>query len=87
MISTQVRPGGRIFVTQTYQKRAAPVMRVVKPLLRYFTTVDFGKLTSTEEAERIFRDSELELVEHKPVAGSVDTVFQTAFRTVLRVPK
>ena len=87
MISTQVRPGGRIYVTQTYQKRAAPVMRVVKPLLRYVTTVDFGKLTSCEEAERIFRASELELVEHKPVAGPVDTVFQTAFRTVPRVPK
>ena len=86
-VAAVVRPGGRIYVTQTYQKRAAPVMRVVKPLLRYVTTVDFGKLTSCEEAERIFRDSELELVEHAPIAGSVDTVFQTAFRTVLRVPK
>ena len=87
LISTQVRPGGRIYVTQTYQKRAAPVMRVVKPLLRYVTTIDFGRLTSTAEAERIFRESELELVEHASIAGSVDTVFQTAFRTVLRVPK
>ena len=86
-VAAVVRPGGRIYVTQTYQKRAAPVMRVVKPLLRYVTTVDFGKLTSCEEAERIFRESELELVEHAPIAGSVDTVFQTAFRTVLRVPK
>ena len=86
-VAAVVRPGGRIYVTQTYQKRAAPVMRVVKPLLRYVTTVDFGRLTSTEEAERIFRDSELELVEHAAIAGSVDTVFQTAFRTVLRVPK
>ena len=86
-VAAVVRPGGRIYVTQTYQKRAAPVMRVVKPLLRYVTTVDFGKLTSCEEAERIFRASELELVEHKCIAGSVDTVFQTAFRTVLRVPK
>ena len=86
-VAAVVRPGGRIYVTQTYQKRAAPVMRVVKPLLRYVTTVDFGKLTSTGEAERIFRASELELVEHARIAGSVDTVFQTAFRTVLRVPK
>ena len=86
-VAAVVRPGGRIYVTQTYQKRAAPVMRVVKPLLRYVTTVDFGKLTSCEAAERIFRESELELVEHAPIAGSVDTVFQTAFRTVLRVPK
>ena len=86
-VAAVVRPGGRVYVTQTYQKRAAPVMRVVKPLLRYVTTVDFGRLTSTEEAERIFRDSELELVEHAAIAGSVDTVFQTAFRTVLRVPK
>ena len=86
-VAAVVRPGGRIYVTQTYQKRAAPVMRVVKPLLRYVTTVDFGKLTSCEEAERIFRESELELVEHQSIAGSVDTVFQTAFRTVLRVPE
>ena len=43
------------------------------------------ELTSCEE--RIFRESELLLVEHVPIAGSVDTVFQTAFRTVLRVPK
>ena len=86
-VAAVVRPGGRIYVTQTYQKQATSVMRVVKPLLKYVTTIDFGRLTSTAEAERIFRASELELVEHKPVAGSVDTVFQTAFRTVLRVPK
>ena len=63
-VAAVVRPGGRVYVTQTYQKRAAPVMRVVKPLLRYVTTVDFGRLTSTEEAERIFRESELEPVSY-----------------------
>ena len=60
-VAAVVRPGGRIYVTQTYQKRAAPVMRVVKGRRTSsgaVTTVDFGKLTSCEAAERIFRDSE-----------------------------
>ena len=86
-VAAVVKPGGRVYVTQTYQKGAAPVMRVVKPLLKYVTTVDFGQLTSTAEAERIFRASELELLEHGRIVGSVDTARQCVFRTVLRVPK
>ena len=78
--------GGRVYVTQTYQRRPVPFLRVLKPLLKYATTIDFGQLTSERDAEAIFAESGLDVVEHMPIEGSVDTRFQCAYRTVLAVP-
>ena len=80
------KPGGYVYVTQTFQRRPVPLLRFVKPLLKYATTIDFGQLTTERDAEAIFAASGLAVLEHEPIAGSVDTRFQRAYRTVLRAP-
>ena len=36
---------GRIYVTQTFQNKRSRITEIVKPLLRYITTIDFGVVT------------------------------------------
>ena len=62
-------------------------MGIVKPLMKYITTIDFGQLTSEDDALAIFEASGLRTVSHEPIAGSlppsVDNYYQLAYLTVL----
>mmetsp|Transcript_86896 Transcript_86896/g.218760 ORF Transcript_86896/g.218760 Transcript_86896/m.218760 type:complete len:272 (-) Transcript_86896:50-865(-) len=79
--------GGRVFITQTFNKRQSKVMTVVKPLLKYITTIDFGQLTTEEDLNRIIKDAGcFETLENKPIEGSVDNPWQTA-RLIILKPK
>jgi len=40
-----LKPGGRIFFTQTIQKKRSPLMEAIKPMLRRATSIDFGRVT------------------------------------------
>lgn len=40
-----LKPGGQIYVTQTFEKEYNAVLSTVKPLLKYLLTIDFGKVT------------------------------------------
>jgi hypothetical protein len=55
-----------------------------KPLLKYATTIDFGKLVKEEEVLQIFKESGLEVVEHDVIPESVDNSYQAAYLSVLR---
>jgi len=81
-----VRPGGLIHCTQTYQRRGIPLLATIKPLLKYVTTIDFGQLTTEDRALQIFQASGFPVVQHKVIPGSVDSVFQAAYHTILAVP-
>jgi hypothetical protein len=81
--------GGQIYITQTYQRYTPPFLAYVKPLLRYITTIDFGKLIPEEEAATFFHKTvptkcKLLCIEHEVIGGSVDTFLQAAYLTVLR---
>lgn len=79
---------GRIYITQTFQKRSSPVMARVKPLLKYLTTIDFGQLTTEADIDRIISEAKLfETVESAPIKDSLDTPLQVARLIVLRVKK
>lgn len=79
---------GRIYITQTFNKRKSPLMSCVKPLLKYITTIDFGQLTTEADIESIISKAEIfETVESAPIAGSLDTPLQTARLIILRVKK
>lgn len=75
---------GRIYITQTYQKRTPFFLSYVKPLLKYATTIDFGRLVREDEVLRTFEESGLEVLEHGVVRGSVDNSLQAAYLSVLR---
>jgi len=71
--------GGRVFITQTFQKQRSAVMSVVKPWLKYITTIDFGQLTTEEDLKRIIADAGcFETVENSPIEGSIANPWQTA---------
>lgn len=45
---TVVKPGGLVYITQTFQKVGFPGLKFIKPLLWLFTTIDFGKVSPQE---------------------------------------
>ena len=69
--ATMLKPGGRVFVTQTFQNRPAPLMARLKPLLRRFTSVDFGRVTYAAEVAQIAERAGLHVIEDAPVPGSI----------------
>jgi hypothetical protein len=80
-----VKPEGNVYVTQTFQRAYSPVMGVVKPLLKYLTTIDFGNLHYTTDLERYVREAAqpkggwaLRLEEDLTVPGSIDNSMQVA---------
>ena len=56
-------PNGRLFFTQTIQKRQIPWMETLKPALRRVTTIDFGRVTYADEFRQQVRDAGMALQE------------------------
>ena len=76
--------GGLIYVTQTFQNRPSPLMERLKPLLRRLTSVDFGRVTYKEEVARIASKAGMDILDDRPVRGSIDNANQTARLIVLK---
>lgn len=77
---------GRIFITQTYQKRTLPLLSQVKPMLKYVTTIDFGQLIKVDEVETTLTSVESEglvLKEHEKIKDSIDSYLQAAYLSIL----
>jgi SAM-dependent methyltransferase len=58
-----LKPDGRVFFTQTVQTRPARWMETLKPLLKWVTSIDFGRVTYEDEFRAQVRASGLELEE------------------------
>jgi len=78
----------RIYITQTYQRHSPPFLSIIKPLIKYVTTVDFGQLVREEDVLDIFKQDGvadiLEIDEHRVLDGSVDNYWQAAYLSVLK---
>ncbi|CAE7727553.1 unnamed protein product [Symbiodinium sp. CCMP2456] len=80
-----MKRNGRVFITQTFQKRSSPVTAFLKPLLKYITTIDFGQLVTEADLERLISSAGcFEVLENKPIPGSVSTQLQTARLVILK---
>lgn len=84
-----VKDDGKVYVTQTFQRRPTPLMGVVKPMLKYVTTIDFGPLhyerhldAYIAEAARPVDGVALTVLERTLVPGSIDNKFQGAYLIV-----
>ncbi|CAI5745771.1 unnamed protein product [Peronospora destructor] len=64
---------GCIYVTQTIQTRHSRLMEIVKPLLKFLTTIDFGAVTYEEDLLITFKKAGLTLREHVPISGTTMT--------------
>mmetsp|Transcript_24557 Transcript_24557/g.32072 ORF Transcript_24557/g.32072 Transcript_24557/m.32072 type:complete len:196 (+) Transcript_24557:288-875(+) len=51
----------RFYFTQTFQEKRSFFMEYLKPLLAYFTTIDFGKVTYEAEFIRVVEEAGLEI--------------------------
>lgn len=60
--------GGRVIFTQTIRNRPSRWMEVLKPLLRRFTTVDFGRVTYEADFKAQVRAADLEFEEFTPLS-------------------
>ena len=45
---------GAVYITQTYQRKTPFFLPFLKPLLKYVTTIDFGRLVTEEEILNTF---------------------------------
>uniref|UniRef100_A0A7S2TH62 Methyltransferase domain-containing protein n=1 Tax=Lotharella oceanica TaxID=641309 RepID=A0A7S2TH62_9EUKA len=72
------KPGAKIYITQTFQLKHSPIAARVKPLLKYITTIDFGQLTYMQELDEIVKKAGMKIEENIPIAGSVQTQYQSA---------
>ena len=79
-----LKPEGFIYITQTFQRQGSKLLEIVKPLLKYITTIDFGKLTYERDVDKFLEESGLETVERSVIPDSIDNYFQAAFIIVLR---
>jgi ubiquinone/menaquinone biosynthesis C-methylase UbiE len=79
------KEGGRVFITQTFEKKHSSLKAALKPLMKYVTTIDFGQLTTEADIERIISEAKIfDTIENGPIPGSVQTPWQTARLIVLR---
>lgn len=79
---------GKIYITQTYQRKTPPLVAQMKPLIKYITTIDFGQLVRVQDVEKIFEKTNHVLdVEVHEVMGkdSIDNMFQAAYLSILRL--
>jgi len=85
---TDTTDGKKIYITQTYQRRSPPLISVIKPLIKYLITIDFGQLLMEEDVLEFFKDESvkevLELEEHEVIKNSVDSYWQAAYLSVLK---
>ena len=77
------KKSGLIYVTQTFQRKSIPLLGILKPMLYYLTTIDFGRLTYEHEVDAIVAGAGLKVLEKSVIRGSVDNPFQAAFLLVI----
>jgi ubiquinone/menaquinone biosynthesis C-methylase UbiE len=81
--ATLLRPGGRIYFTQTFQEKRSPLVERVKPLLKKITTIDFGKVTYEADFMRVLSEAGVEVVENA-VLGRLRN---QSYRLIVAVPE
>jgi len=61
---------------------------LIKPLIKYITTIDFGKLTFESDILEVYeefcKEGKFMIERHEVIEGSVDNIFQKAYLTELR---
>ncbi len=63
-VSTLLKPGGRVYFTQTFQETRSPLMEKLKPFLVHLTTIDFGHVTYEADFLNVVDDGGLSVIEN-----------------------
>lgn len=63
-VSNLLKPGGRIYFTQTFQETRSPLMEKLKPFLVHITTIDFGHVTYEADFLNVVENGGLCVIEN-----------------------
>jgi tRNA A58 N-methylase Trm61 len=61
---------GKIFFTQTMETNRSLLLEFIKPLLKYFLTIDFGNVTYENEFLELLKKCNMNIIEHKNVESN-----------------
>jgi ubiquinone/menaquinone biosynthesis C-methylase UbiE len=78
-----LKPRGKIYITQTFQKKAFFGMSIWKPWLKYLTTIDFGELVMESEVVGFVKAAGMRIERNEKIAKSVDNVYQSAILLII----
>ncbi len=56
-VLAQLKPGGRVFFTQTFHDRRSPLAERIKPMLHKVTTIHFGQVTYWENFQQVLEQA------------------------------
>ena len=62
-VASLLAPGGRIYFTQTFEHRRSRTVELAKPLIRFVTTIDFGRVTYESEFRRALAEAGTRIME------------------------
>jgi len=65
----QLGANGRVYFTQTFERRRSPLLERIKPLLRRVTSIDFGRVTYEADFRSVLAEGGLDLEELQPLGG------------------
>ncbi|OQS07400.1 hypothetical protein THRCLA_00593 [Thraustotheca clavata] len=68
-----LRPNGHVFVTLTVQTKVSWFIKMFKPLLKFFTTIDFGSVTYESDLLLTFQRAGLKILHERCLNGSTRT--------------
>lgn len=68
-VGALLAPGGRIYFTQTFEQRRSIALEFLKPLLRFVTTIDFGRVTYEADFRGALAAGGLEVEELQTLSG------------------
>lgn len=69
-VKSMLTENGKIFVTQTVETNRSFLMELVKPLLKYILTIDFGNVTYEDNLLAAFKDANLRVQLNKSISGT-----------------
>jgi len=82
-VCTLLKPGGRVFFTQTFQDRASRLAERVKPLLKKVTTIDFGSVTYEPDFRALLDKGGMDITE----MVTIGTSGSRSYRLITAVPQ
>ncbi|KAJ6630494.1 hypothetical protein Bhyg_16050 [Pseudolycoriella hygida] len=69
-VKSILRENGKIFITQTIESNRSHFMELVKPLLKYVLTIDFGSVTYEDDLMATFKEANLKVHLNKTISGT-----------------
>jgi hypothetical protein len=82
-VMSRLKPGGRVWFTQTFQEKRSALVETMKPLLVKLTTIDFGQVTYEEDFLRVADEAGMEVLEN----DVLKRVWNQSYRRVVGRPR